>query len=99
MKLQFKAKTINAYKMLLAMDERIINFVQDNFIVSEIDIEPLNSKFLKVTDKSGESLLFTCINDEIKYFEPSRIEEFINYKQKVAQQELEGEEPEPVEGV
>lgn len=77
MKFQFKAKSIETYKMLQEMDERIINFVQDNFVVQDVDICPLDSKMLKVTDKSGESLIFACINDEIKYFEPSMMEEVI----------------------
>lgn len=95
MRVPFKVETIEEYKMCMNMDEKLLKFIDENFVVQDVDICPLNSKMLKVTDKSGESLIFACINDEIKYFEPSMMEEVIRQlyeRDEAAQQEL--EEPE-----
>lgn len=52
------------------MDERLLKFVDDNFILSEVTVKPLNNNALMVVDKFNKSLVFTMKDGQVDYYEP-----------------------------
>ena len=45
---------------------KIMQFIQANFYEEAITVTKIDEAALKVTDKSGESLIFEYVNGEIK---------------------------------
>ena len=45
---------------------KIMQFIQANFYEEAITVNKIDEAALKVTDKSGESLIFEYVNGEIK---------------------------------
>lgn len=77
MKVPFKVKTIEEYKMCMNMDEKLLMFIDDNFELSSVNVKPLNENLLIVTDKKGESLVFTVEDEQVIWFDKDKIEKLI----------------------
>ena len=77
MRVPFKVETIEEYKMCMNMDEKLLKFIDENFELSSVSVKPLNEKFLTVTDKKGESIVFTVKDEQVIWFDKDKIEKLI----------------------